>query len=535
MTLVGVVVDEGGSAVAGAMVEIGMGGISGVDAQVVATTAVDGTFAVRDCIPQCLVGARAAGYAASPLSYVQGEPGEECALRIVLRELGGVVEGTVVRADGSPVEGAVVRVGAGRTDSIRSTPMGAPALPAQVRSDQAGRFRAVGLPLGTQPLMVRDGVHAPWIGSCSVAPGGVTETEVVLGPGVTCAGTVRSSSGESLARVPVTSGQPGDFVELKVVSAADGGYRLGGLPPGEIELAARSSEHGKAKCVLTAGLGETLACDFVLSNGLELRGRVVDGDERGLGQVRVEARGPGGRWRFLASTDQDGRFVAGDQPEDRLLDLRFIARERTVVERDGIDPRGGELLTVLPRDLRPKAVVRGRVLAPDGRPVTGAANTRLEVMAVRYDPQEYVGGELQSDGAFTIEVSAGSWLVQLEASELPVMIFPARDLEAGEVWDLGTIQLERGGTLVVRQGGVEGASYNVFDDRGRFVCGLYNPDPPLRSELPGSWGLPLGGARKACRCPSDPVRSPRRRDHRALRRAECRRAATLRDRACCGL
>jgi len=66
-----------------------------------------------------------------------------------------------------------------------------------------------------------------------------------------------------------------------------------------------------------------------------------------------------------------------------------------------------------------------------------------------------------------------------------------RALESGGTWDLGTLQLSIGGTLVVRDRGEPQLHYLVFDTREHFLCGLHTPAPPLRSELlvPGDYVL----------------------------------------------
>ncbi|HLQ39299.1 MAG TPA: sigma-70 family RNA polymerase sigma factor, partial [Planctomycetota bacterium] len=222
MTVSGIVVDGGGVPIAGAQVEAGMAGVSGVDAMAVAVTAADGTFAVRGISTNCVISARVAGHAASLQQLLLGKRGGTEAVRIVLSAAGGSVAGVVVAADGSAVPGAVVRVGKGRTDCIHPTGWHAEPLPAQVRTDAEGRFLAIGVPVGEQLLMVRAATFAPWSGSCEVAAGLVVPVRVSLSAGVTCTGIVRTEDGVPARSVEVTSGNPGDFAQFRAYSGEDG-------------------------------------------------------------------------------------------------------------------------------------------------------------------------------------------------------------------------------------------------------------------------------------------------------------------------
>ena len=61
----------------------------------------------------------------------------------------------------------------------------------------------------------------------------------------------------------------------------------------------------------------------------------------------------------------------------------------------------------------------------------------------------------------------------------------------GETWDVGTLQLTVGGTLVVHDDEAANLGYLVRRDDERFVCGLVGPERPLRSEplAPGRYRL----------------------------------------------
>jgi RNA polymerase sigma-70 factor (ECF subfamily) len=496
MTLSGIVVDAAGVPVAGAMVEAVRAGDSGIDAAQVALTAADGTFVVRECVTLCLVGARAAGHAASQLYFRQGKPGAEEHVRIELGPNGGSVEGVVVGPAGEPVPDAVVRVGEGWTEWIMSTSQGAPPLPALVRTDANGRFVAIGVPPGTQPVQVRARDYAPWLGSCDVAAGLTAAQRIVLSPGVTCTGIVRDEVGQPADNVEIVVGQRGDFVLLRTRSAADGTFVLRGLPPSGFELNASKERLGKASARLAGQPGETVQCELQLSNGLVLRGRVLDDLEAPAAgaEVRCEAEGDGTRWTAVVFTDKEGHFLVPDCPPDRRLTLLVGAREHVSQQRTGIDPRAGDLALVLPRDTAPKARVVGRLLRLDGSAATGEEIQAFSPQT-KTQPQRDVGTAVQADGSFALEMPAGSWSGRIYAKGHPEIPFGPLQLAAGAVVDLGTLQLTIGGTLVVRGGEPKLDYYLVMDHRGRFVCGLYTPKPPLRSELlaPGDYVLLVRG------------------------------------------
>jgi hypothetical protein len=86
------------------------------------------------------------------------------------------------------------------------------------------------------------------------------------------------------------------------------------------------------------------------------------------------------------------------------------------------------------------------------------------------------------DGSFTIEVTAGSWEVRVASQKHPTVFAGTRELQAGTAWDLGTIQLSNGGTLVVRD---DGSKYRDFwiRDAHEQSRGSLGPGTPRRSEL----------------------------------------------------
>ncbi|MFY9344177.1 MAG: sigma-70 family RNA polymerase sigma factor [Planctomycetota bacterium] len=497
MTLSGIVVDGAGVPIGGALVEVGSPATLGEDAAPVAVTAADGTFTVRACLGICVVGARARGFAASQMHFrMRDEPGTET-VRIELLAVGGVVEGIVLGPDGEPVPDAIVRVGEGRTDGIFSSNQGAPPLPAQVRTDAVGRFVAIGVPVGPQPLMARATGLAPWRGSCEVAAGGATAARIVLSPGVTCLGRVLDEAGNPVPAARVTVGKSGDFVQYRVVADESGLFTLRGLPSGEVEVAGEKRGVGKATVRVAGEPGGTVECVLRLGNGLVLRGRVVD--EVGVPVARAsimgEAVSGGPYWRANADSDANGRFQLVDCPPGRRLTVNAGARERVPATRSDLLPGSEELVLQLPRDTSPRARLVGRLLRPDG---TGAVGHTIE--PYRSDPRKNLGEDFDAvvqaaDGAFAIAVPAGTWTVRIMVKDHPTIRFDGLELAAGAVHDFGVLQITHGGTLRVEGDGAAEQVYLVLDRAERFVCGLSTAIKPPRTELlaPGDYWLLVRG------------------------------------------
>lgn len=497
VTVAGIVVDEVGVPIGGALVEAAPTG-STFDAEVVAVTAADGSFTVRAAFSPGLYGARAPGYSASQLYRFHGDTVEprDQPLRIVLPANGGAVAGVVVDRAGAPIADAVVRVGKGVTEHILPTSQGAPPLPAQVRTDADGRFLALGVPAGTQAVQVRAPLLAPWQGSCEVAANGTAALRVVLDQGVTCLGVVRQEDGAPAAGMPVRVGQEGDFLRYFAVAAADGSFALHGLPTGTFEVWAHSYERGRsqlgrASVTLHGEPGATLHAELLLSNGLALRGIVVGEDDRPLPWVRLRCRaeGGGGPWSVDVTSDRDGRFVVPECPSGRTLSLEASLEYRMPVQLTGLVPGARELRLEMPLDQQPKAIATGRILLPDGSPAVGAG-----IRAIRWRWHQTLFGE-QRDGPFRLQLPAGTWEVRIEADGFPMIFAGTRELQPGAEWDLGTIQLVTGGRLVAREQGDGKAAYLILTSTEEFRAGLYSPQPPLRSDPlpPGDYLLLVWG------------------------------------------
>jgi hypothetical protein len=228
--------------------------------------------------------------------------------------------------------------------------------------------------------------------------------------------------------------------------------------------------------------------DITVSCSTFLRGRLVDAAGTPIAMVHVEcqAEGDGARWRGFSSTGGDGRFAVRDCPAGRLLTVSMSPPKSRALRVEHVDPRAGELMLRAERDTAPEARITGRVLRPDG---SGAVGISVEAFCL--EGMRHGGAAVKNaDGSLEISVAAGAWSLRIVEKGYPSINVPAKDLQPGAQWDVGTLQLTRGGTLVVEDDG-KNRGYLVADARGRFVCGVSSAVPPPRSELlaPGDYRL----------------------------------------------
>ena len=351
----GEVVDSHGYGVPGAHVHLGYLGLAR-PVRKVAVADGNGRFELRDVMPQCLIGARASGFAASPLLVISSQVGSgEDHLRIVLDQVGGTVEGRVLDIAEAPSANAAVSVGAYERSFLTTTlPGGGAAVPpdaARTRTDSDGRFRLVGLEPGVHLVEVRAGDTGSWRGSCTVEANGVTPLEVQLFASARIAGTVRTESGAPLGGVRVRTGDYNSVLHQHTTTDAAGTFLMGGLPPGELVLEVDGGAHGRTTATLALEPGSIREWNPVLLEGLVLHGRVEQAGE-GVGNVVVVAEAPAipgfEAWEARTFADEDGSFKILECPPGRMLTLSLDVRRNAPPKLENVDPRLGEVVYRLP-------------------------------------------------------------------------------------------------------------------------------------------------------------------------------------------
>lgn len=479
----GLVVDARKNPVAGALVELAMMGRADAFPEVVAVTGADGRFEARGCPELCLLGARAEGHRASNLRFLHGKAGNQAEVELVLGDDGGAVRGFVVDPTGKPVQGAVVIVGAGDVAGIGGRD-NLPPFAGLTRTDERGEFSVVGLAAGKQPIRVRGGRLAPWRGEVEVQAGLTVTQRIELGPGAVLRGHVVEGPGKPVARAEIEVGDWGDIDHFHGVSDAEGAFELSGLPVGEVVVRAEHGDHGKARVTVPTTATEVASCQLELSRGLELKGRIVDPDGQPIATAIVECMAEGSqqdRWIAFTHSDAQGRFVAGNRPEQGKVTLTVHASgyEQLVVR--GLDPSEEAVLQL--RRTQPATVrITGRIVDPEGRPVANAGASGF-CQTVRTDQTH---GVTDSDGRFELgPLVPGDWVVHVRAAGHPDFRGEPRTLAAEAAWDLGTITLQRGGTARVRLVGepIDDARFLIVDAARKQTFGVVTTTDGKRSEV----------------------------------------------------
>lgn len=492
MNIRGIVVDADKNPVADALIEVAPMAHADAFPEVRAISGPDGRFTIRASDTLALVGARARGHVASAVRFLHGKEGNDHEVELVLGPAGGTVAGTVADEDGKPIAFATVVIGEGELSGIAGRDH-IPPFPALTRSDEHGRFEAVGIPAGTQPVKCRAQGYAPSETECEIAAGTSTTLTITLVPGATIRGLVVDEEDQPVDQVGIRIGDWSDFAFARARTEADGRFEMSGLPEGELKLLASHDDLGKAEKVVVTESRKTVETQLKLSRGFLLRGRVIDPEGNPIPNVYCECieENPSDKtWFKFAKANAQGEFVADNCPEKGTVSIRVSARNFEELRKTGIDPHAGPVVLQLKR--RPPSTVRisGTVLMPDGTPLVGAS-----ISPARREARGGVGLE-STDNAGRFEIGPypeGTWRITVRSSDYPTFRSEWKALGANETWELGTISLQHGGTATVTQtGNTELKAYFVATDpKLETFVGFQTVDGVKRSTpmLPGEYLL----------------------------------------------
>ena len=491
ITVQGVVVDRGGASVPHAMIELAPLADAGVDTEVVASADADGRFVVRGVPCETFLGARAPGHASSQLQLLQHRPGDASDLRLQLGGPAGTVTGTVVDGGGKPVPRAILRIGAGATASLASV-TGMPPVPATVRTDEEGRFTAVGIPTGTFPVVARSAELAPWQGSCEVKANGTTTLRVRLAAGATVRGVVRDAAGAVAAGARVLVGEPVELASWDTTASVNGEYELRGLPAGTVVVVAKHERAGRARQSVALAAGASVRCELSLHSERELRGRVVDDRGAAVAKARIECvvDNPG-VWIQQTSTGADGSFVVTACPPEKKLVVTVRGRGLEALRRAEVDPSAGPVEFQVQRAAAASVRMRGIVVDPAGKPLANVSVVASDGKDSQ-DPARITA--TGADGGFELgPLPPGKWTVTVASPLHPPVSNGPRELAADAVWNLGTLALVQGGTVTVRaDGDLAAVRFVVVDANSRVAdsFSMFGPTPLESSPLaPGDYRL----------------------------------------------
>ncbi|MCA8948388.1 MAG: sigma-70 family RNA polymerase sigma factor [Planctomycetes bacterium] len=438
----GVVVDPDGVPIAGALVEHAPFARTDYDPSVVAVADRDGRFAIRDLPASCLVGARAPGYRASRLVFVNADPGAAAEVRLELARGGGCVDGVVVDPNGRPVRDAVVAIGTGRITGITPGTNGGDPIPAVVSTDLDGRFAAVGIAAGTQPVRAAADDYAPWEGECEVTADATVALRITLGVATGLFGSVLDAAGAPIAGADVSIGDRRLLSRRQTTSAHDGTFALGGLAAGPHVLVVEHDSAGRAEIEIATNPHAPTECAVRLSRGFELRGRVVDEAGQPLADTYISCRTlelP--LWSQFARTESSGEFALANCPTDRALSIDFSASGYAKLFRHDVRATNGPLEVTLQRLPPSTSRITGRVLDPDGNPVAN-----VSCSAFRREPRGGHYENTQPDGAFELgPMPPGTWEVTVSTADFPGWRSEPLEVAADQTLALGDIRLRVGG------------------------------------------------------------------------------------------
>ena len=363
----------------------------------------------------------------------------------------GVVMGTVTDGNHRPIAGARVAASTGAPRGPWST---------AVLSDDSGRFRIEGLTPGALSVAA---IHTSGVAELSpgnLEPGVPRVLDVILADGGFVSGTVRRPDGRPVAGSQVFAfaggwvqspwGQPTSATE----SGADGSYRVGPLPAGELMVrvaspgddpfAGLNSRHARpdrVALVLRTGERKRGVDLVVLDNDLTITGRVLDSDRQPVGGAVLNALPDGvgaavPQGRTLSQAD--GQFVieglsagphtiAITHPDHPPARREHIAAGTTGLQLR-MDRAGALAGTVTGPDGRPATdfVIVGRpTLAPDAGEHERRTSWRHPPLQVRVMSQP--------DGAFSFSsVPPGTYELDAYLPDRSVASVPPVQLAAGE-------------------------------------------------------------------------------------------------------
>jgi hypothetical protein len=429
---------------------------------VVGRSAPDGSYSVRAVDRACNLFATADGFGGSILqSLMSVEPSSPGLLLtdLSLRGDGGSVEGIVRRPDGEPIFDAWVVIRCAR-EARRGEALEWPNIWSS--TDESGAFRFDGVHVGSVDVFVDADGFAGWTGQVSVEKQGKVTLQVQMDKGLWVEGSVVTKAGTPSADARVTAGaSPGSmgymwrrFRETKTDSK--GGFRLGPLPSGNVELHAvqRSRERtSRASADLLGRSGDVLRWDPILEEGPRIVGRVLDDSGRPLEGWDVDAS-TSAKLEFYpsrAKTDSEGRFVILDCAYVPFRIAAYPPRQPGQKWRpppgallENIRPGEDEVLLSVTWESRPSAFLSGRVVDEFEKPLTGA-----HISAAHRVTGQATGGETsKEDGSFRVgPLPAGSYDVFLDRADLPGLGLDPIEVAPEEERDLGVIQLKPRGRL----------------------------------------------------------------------------------------
>jgi protocatechuate 3,4-dioxygenase beta subunit len=362
---------------------------------------------------------------------------------------GSGVYGRLLGEEGNPVEGAFVSAESEEgMHRMRRGPSTAQ------QSDADGRFAFLGLEPGRYRLFARHADFAPAAHDLELSKENDAEVELVLTAGVTLTGRLVDENEDPVAgKVSLRAldgGSVGALLRSRFTAETDakGVFSLPSVPPGEHMLVAEARGYGatNAEAPASGRNKEEDLGDIVLETGLSISGKVLGESGSPVAGAMVHAF-PSLRagiiaarpQTFEAETDGEGRFVLAGLSEgihNLLASAPGFGSSKLMVAEPG-----ALSVTIT---LKPAGSIRGTVVDPEGRSVTS-----FRAMARSADERGFGGqGVADEEGIFVLEtVAEGEYAVEIVSPDFMSEVVSSVRVTAGNVTELGTIRLRRGGRI----------------------------------------------------------------------------------------
>jgi protocatechuate 3,4-dioxygenase beta subunit len=350
---------------------------------------------------------RVEAYATGYVPFLARDVDPEKPYVIVLRQGGESITGLVRDGDTlDPLEGAIVETRAGEAWArvLAEPRLGL----VEAVTDARGEFRLEGLARTSHSVSA----SAPGYGrgtKGNVKPG--EPVEIYLFPGSGIYGRLLDEGGKPVPGALVTLEMPNGIWTSSSAQESDpeGRFAFLGVEPGAYRVFARHEEFAPEVRDLDLSKESDAEIEMVLTAGVAIQGRLVDGNgEPVAGKVSLRALGGGNvsvgmRSRYRIETDEEGSFSLGPVPAgDHMLLVEARGYASTNVEapvsgRSKVEDLGDIVLET-------GLSISGRVLDEGGGPIGTAVLTASQpgrgMMSATGD--EVVTAETDEEGRFVL-------------------------------------------------------------------------------------------------------------------------------------
>ncbi len=382
------------------------------------STDADGRFLIEEVEPATWwVAARSKGYQLLVEEGVEVQAGATTDLELVL-EVGAVVEGTILTADGEPLTQASISIA--EAENLSSRQSGT----VSSLADAEGHYRAVGVPVGLATVTVFQNSTRRLGKSIEVRPG-TNVVDLLLESGFEIGGQVVAPDGTPIGDAAVTldvdperrtSRSP--FNSSRDQTAADGSFVFADVVAGAYRLTASRDDFAPASTESFEVASDVAGLVLQLGLGATLKGRIVglEIDELGVLELTAYSRQSGRAARVLAPGDyQFDQLAAG------VWHLRAEVKGSSRSLALTVDIPEGVTEVVRDIEFGPTLTLRGIVLDND-RPAAGVGvSVSGADSSSGYDQTDSDGrfriGNLPANH-YTVMVSAGMGARKAEELEL---------------------------------------------------------------------------------------------------------------------